>query len=380
MYSRIPEHECSKNHKLCYMNWRTLQSYIATDSTVNKLLTKQLKNESEMLKNLLKRLLDVTLFIAELGLAFRGSSHLIDDPKNGNFLGMLELLSHYDPLLSQYLEKVKKSQQGKSRLQFLYLSNEIQNEFISCCAQYVLKCIMLKRDKAKYFLIMVDATPDSAHIEQTTFILRYVAYHEDKNEFEVIERLLEFVNCNDKTGEAIAELILLTLLKNEIPISDCRGQGYDNGSNMNGTYKGVQARLLNLNPLALFSPCACHSLNLCGVQAAESCSSTTLFFGVIQKLYNIFSSSPLRWEILKSNINGDSLHSTSKTRWSARIECVKPFVKHSPASIKAIEKVLELNLTPETKADLMGIRKYMQSIESIAMGLWGTFGFKFSPP
>ena len=45
-------------------------------------------------------------------------------------------------------------------------------------------------------------------------------------------------------------------------IDDVRGQGYDNGSNMKGKHQGVQTRLLEINPRALYMPCACHSLNL----------------------------------------------------------------------------------------------------------------------
>lgn len=32
-----------------------------------------------------------------------------------------------------------------------------------------------------------------------------------------------------------------------------RGQGYDNGSNMKGIKQGVQQRVLNINPRALFT-------------------------------------------------------------------------------------------------------------------------------
>ena len=69
---------------------------------------------------------------------------------------------------------------------------------------------------------MVDATPDSSHIEQTTFMLSYV----------VKERFLP--------GMDIANLILETLKNYGIPIADCRGQGYDNAANMSGKYNGVQ--------------------------------------------------------------------------------------------------------------------------------------------
>ena len=51
---------------------------------------------------------------------------------------------------------------------------------------------------------------------------------------------------------------LKLLCKHGLPINNCRGQGYDNGSNMAGKYNGAQANILALNSLALFSPCACH--------------------------------------------------------------------------------------------------------------------------
>ena len=53
------------------------------------------------------------------------------------------------------------------------------------------------------------------------------------------------------------ELINETLRKNGIPLADCRGQGYDNGSNMSGAYKGAQARIIQNNQLA------CKVLPLC---------------------------------------------------------------------------------------------------------------------
>lgn len=71
-------------------------------------------------------------------------------------------------------------------------------------------------------------------------------------------------------------------------ISDCRGQGFDNGANMSGKVKGVQAEIKKINPLATYSPCASHSLNLVGVQAAESCPDVSTFFGCLNRLYSLF--------------------------------------------------------------------------------------------
>ena len=57
--------------------------------------------------------------------------------------------------------------------------------------------------------------PDSSHVEQTSFILRYV-HCKDKVTYEVQERFLEFVDCNQKNGKSIAELTNETLRKNGI--------------------------------------------------------------------------------------------------------------------------------------------------------------------
>jgi hypothetical protein len=70
----------------------------------------------------------------------------------------------------------KKSQEKKERLQVHYLSPETQKEFVKECSVAVKAVILDERQEAKYYAILIDATPDSAHKEQETFILRYVRF------------------------------------------------------------------------------------------------------------------------------------------------------------------------------------------------------------
>ena len=58
----------------------------------------------------------------------------------------------------------------------LDLSNRPQNDFIGAYDELVQKTVMDEIEHAKYFSIIVDATLDSAHIEQTTFIYRYLTH------------------------------------------------------------------------------------------------------------------------------------------------------------------------------------------------------------
>ena len=71
---------------------------------------------------------------------------------------------------------------------------------------------------------------------------------------------------------------------------DCRGQSYDNASNMSGRYGGMQARMKAINPLAVYIPCMAHSVNLVGVNSVDCCVHAVSFLtssGVIQLLVGI---------------------------------------------------------------------------------------------
>ena len=91
---------------------------------------------------------------------------------------------------------------------------------------------MGERKSAKYCAIIVDFTPDSSHVEQAAFFLRYLVRHEST--FEIVERFLKFVGCIDKTECEITQMITETFESNAILIADSRTQGYDNQVSMSG--------------------------------------------------------------------------------------------------------------------------------------------------
>lgn len=59
--------------------------------------------------------------------------------------------------------------------------------------------------------------------------------------------------------------------------------------------------------------------------AALPCAEAVSFFGIVQEIYNYFSGSTYRLEILKSNVSDLILKSLSQTRWESRINAVTPF-------------------------------------------------------
>ena len=104
--------------------------------------------------------------------------------------------------------------------------------------------------KAKYFSISVDSTPDVTQVDQLTFIITYV-----QNDGTIVERFWKIFDSNGQhDAESVTNHILRTLTEYEINLDNCRGQSYDNASNLSGKYTGVQARLKASNSLIHYIP------------------------------------------------------------------------------------------------------------------------------
>lgn len=111
-------------------------------------------------------------------------------------------------------------------------------------------------------------------------------------------------------------------------------------------------------------------INLCGVDAAACCKHAITYFGVVQTVYNLFSSSPHRWEILLDELGG-TLNGLSGTRWTDRVASVRPFAKSIPGIRVALEKLHSLNLTPKTSIEVDGALRYLSQFTCVIMSsMW----------
>ncbi|MGI9555911.1 MAG: DUF4371 domain-containing protein [Cyanophyceae cyanobacterium] len=275
-------------------------------------------HERNFWRSVLYRVIDIVIFLAERNLAFRGTIENIGERSNGNFLGTVELLAKYDPVLSQLLARIEASPVSPNN----YLSNRIQNEIIQLVADRVITANLDELKKNKYFALILDCTPDLSHKEQMSLCLRYVDCVSGTG-IDINERCFGYLNVPDTTGEGLLNSFLDKAREWGLDIKDCRGQSYDNGANMKGKHKGVQARMLQMNPRALYVPCSAHTLNLTVSDGANVNAETVTFFGTITRVYILFSSSPNRWAILKEHVPSN-LHRATETRWESWIKALRP--------------------------------------------------------
>jgi hypothetical protein len=107
----------------------------------------QFNNDHQYWKEVLKRIIAVIKFLASRGLPLRGDNQTIGSVRNGNYLGIIELLSQYDPFLCKHIKKYGNTGKGIPS----YLSVTIFEEFIELMGSKVLAAIVTEIQKAEYF-------------------------------------------------------------------------------------------------------------------------------------------------------------------------------------------------------------------------------------
>ena len=99
-------------------------------------------------------------------------------------------------------------------------------------------------------------TTDVSQTEQLSLSVRLIKDTKVRKEF------LCFVPVSSTTGKDLASTILTQLFQLGLNLEHMRGQGYDGANNMSGKYRGVQSRVKELYPLAVYTHCCNHVLNL----------------------------------------------------------------------------------------------------------------------
>ena len=356
----IYNHENSKVHKQCFDQWNELALRLQLHQTIDEEILNLVNEEKNRWKEILKSVVAVIKFLSKQNLPFRGHREDSDSRNQGNFRETLKLLANYSTVISEHFANIELGRKGMTT----YLSPTIQNELIELLGKKVKDHILEEIKTAKYFSILLDSTPDISHIEQMTFIVRYVKIDRN-NEIQIKESFLNFFPLHAKNADEITKSILNELQKNGLDIMMCRGQAYDNASTMAGVRTGVQRRIKDINAKALFIPCGNHSLNLAGVHAVGSSEVSETFFAVVERIYSFFSSSTHRWEVLRKYVP-NTVKRVIDTRWSAHYEAVKALQKSFIDVVGALNELCDQNENIDTRGQSRGILDAIQRFSFVS--------------
>ena len=187
-----------------------------------------------------------------------------------------------------------------------------------------------------------------------------------------------FFHITDSTGSGLVETFLNLLAEYNLDLMNCRGQSYDNGANMRGQYKGVQALIKEKNPRALYVPCANHTFNLMVCDAAKSVSIGINFFGTVQRIFTFFAASTVKWDILQS-VCKMTVKSLSDTRWESRLNSIKVVKDNLVQIIEALYKVADSSSIGVAVSEANGLANEISSYQFIlSLTIWHDLLFEIN--
>lgn len=298
----IRKHEMSKNHIEAFCAMKAF-GRVRIDTAINDQLLAETSLHNKTVaanREVVKRLISATCFLAKQEIPFRGHDESEQSSNRGNYIELLEYTRQYDVQLDRHLQEATA---------FRGTSPSIQNDLIKATADVLLEQISCEINEARFVSIILDETSDISTKSQLSTVLRYVY------KGQIFERFLGFTDVSsDRTAAGlmkhVEEIVQMYSLEDKLA-----GQTYDGASVMSGHLSGLQKRVLNKYPMALFVHCYAHILNLVLQQGLQSIKQCRIFFLTLSGLAAFFSKSSKRNQALKEFV-ARRLPSVAPTRWN----------------------------------------------------------------
>ena len=191
--------------------------------------------------------------------------------------------------------------------------------------------------------MLVDETKDASKIERLAIIFCYV----DIESASIHEQFLTFVPAETLNAEGLSNHVLKTLEKYHIDLMLMASQGYDGAAVISGHCSGVQSRIRQVAPKALYVHCNAHCLNLCLVHCVKSVSCAAEIFGLVQNIYVLLSSSKCHaiyvseQSVLYPGKSIRQLQRLPDTRWACRQSAISTICYTFDAVVATLIKITD---------------------------------------
>ena len=345
----LEKHNKSERHgnaMISWLNFKAVENKI--ESSIKDKLVINRSKEVQTNREHVKCLLRVTSLLGRQGLAFRGHDESETSQNKGNFIETLEMLAQ----TNEILHKKMSVRYGH------YTSPDYQNDLIEVFGKKICKNVSTQVKKANYFSILVDETKDQSRKEQLSLIIRFF-------DGEVIqERCCGTYHMKKLDAESLANFILKQLDELGLERSDCIAQCYDGASVMSGWASGVQARVAEKVPQAIYIHCYAHRLNLVLIDCVKNINEFAEFFSTIQTLYNFISNSNLRHELFvkaQKELGNQvlELERTVATRWFYWYKSIYKIRARYEAILVVLNSLAESS--NEASMEASGLKSRMES-------------------
>ena len=250
-------------------------------------MTEESKKQIDANRSILLSIIRCLELAGRQGISLRGHrDNLAEGSPQGNFHALIRFaIASGDTVLKNHMESCARNA--------TYMSNNVQNQLLSCMADELLAHIVANVKESHFFGIQADEVADVSGLEQLGLSIRYL------KDGESIEQHVAFIECKATTGQAICSKIVEELNCLKIDVRNCRAQAYDGAGAMSGHLNGCQALFRDIVPQATFYHCSSHQLNL-SLSKACSVKPVQCMLADFKSLGIFFKYSPKRQRCLET--------------------------------------------------------------------------------
>ena len=275
-----------------------IETFQKPEAHIDNILTQCTKEVVSRNRKFLTSIIKCIELCGRNGMALRGhrdDGTISDKSHQGNFKNLLDFrIDAGDTDLKEHMETCSKNAS--------YISKTTQNELLDCIKEYIQDVIISEIGSQKIgpkFGIQADEVTDISNREQLGLVVRYL------KDGKPIERLIEYIECESITGEALCEDIKNTLLKLNLRLEDTVSQTYDGAANFSGHIKGCATKFQNTVPHAEYYHCSNHDLNLALCHTCHSIPEIRNMLSCVTEL-GLFKFSPKRSKRLEVMIEDEN--------------------------------------------------------------------------
>lgn len=271
MSASLKKHSICKDHISNSLSFKDVQKRaFSVYNLVNeqsKIAKIRYNEEVKINREIIRKLIALTCTLAKQELAFRGHDESEASLNPGNFKALWELLLNSNPKLKDHWNK---------KNYFKGLSKTIQNELIDLIKDEITIFIENAINNAPFFACIVDETTDITEKAQCSIVCRLV-----DAKGAVQEYFLGFFDLGEERNAPALRDLLFGFIGKFYCQNKLVAQTYDGASVMSGQLNGLQKLVRDSAPLAMFTHCFAHRLNLVLQQSCSNITSVKIFFSTL---------------------------------------------------------------------------------------------------
>ena len=255
-----------------------------------------------------------------------------------------------EPIIKQYLENCPKNA--------TYKSHETCDSLISSLDSFLWKQTDERLQRSADLVLFADESSNAARSEMLGVFMS--SYDEKTKQFHM--DFISLVEVSSTNSEIVMTAVADTLKDRDIDIKKTRFSCLDGTNSMSGIHNGVQRRIRNHAPHAIYVNCRCHRLALCFKHLMDDYPWLQSVDALLLGLWKTFHFSSKNRYILREIQKAYGMKSlnvikAAVTRWLSHGAACKRCRERYKLIVEALDDII----TRAPKPELVGYREEMLS-------------------